>query len=178
MTDQQQQMSPTEKRVSFSQDVTVNLDLKCSKRDRRKMYLSAEEMQAFEDDAYDEADWAQSLGEKALERDDCLRGLEMMMDDEDVLERRRQKFLGHLAVFMEQDRQFFEDGCHCPIDFDSMAKRYGNITKLSKELARKRGIFYREMEKETDLVVDQGRIRMPTTSLEPRPRFSVGPSAA
>ena len=179
MADQQQQVSPSKKSVSFSQDVLVALDLRFSMRARRKMFLTKEELQSFQENVYDEACWARSLGAKALQQNDSLRGLEMLIDEEDVMERRKHKFLGQLAVFTEQDRQFLERGSSSPLDFDAMARRYGAITELSKALARKRAIFYQQMEKVSDnedelVVADNGRIPMPTD----RPRFSVGPSAA
>mmetsp|Transcript_5604 Transcript_5604/g.13188 ORF Transcript_5604/g.13188 Transcript_5604/m.13188 type:complete len:174 (-) Transcript_5604:157-678(-) len=173
MADQRQEHT-TKRRVSFSQDVIFTVDLSYSMKNRQKMYLSPEELQAFLDDLYDEADWARSLGAKELQRCDHLRGLEMLIDDEAVLERRKQKFLGQLAVFAEQDRQFVEEGSVTPNNFDSMAQRYGGITKYSKEEARKRALFYQEMEKvNKDEAELNQRIPMAT-----RPRFSVGPSAA
>jgi uncharacterized protein YacL (UPF0231 family) len=178
MADEQRKHT-MKKSVSFSQDVLVNLDVQCKMKHRQKMHRTPEEFQTVLADLYDEANWARSLAEKELHQNDHLRGLEMLLDNDAVMERRKQKLFGHLAVFMEQDRQFLEDGSITPKDSDSMAQRYGSITKHSKNLARKRAIFYQEMEKrhrdETEL--DQ-RIPMPDASLEPRPRRSVGPSAA
>ncbi|KAL3937463.1 MAG: hypothetical protein SGBAC_007435 [Bacillariaceae sp.] len=167
------------KRVSFSQDVLVSLDLRCSMKHRQKMYLSRKEYQTLKDEVYNEADWARSLGAKELQENDHLRGLEMLIDEDTAKVRRKQKHLGHLAVFMEQDRQYLEVGCITPVDSESVAQRYIDITKQSKELAHKRALFYQEMEKvdreETELDL---QIAMRAASLEPNPRFSVGPSAA
>ncbi|CAJ1959696.1 unnamed protein product [Cylindrotheca closterium] len=140
------------------------------------MHRSKEEFKTFLEAVRDEASWARSLGAKELQQTDHLRGLEMMLDNDAVMERNKHKFLGQLAVFMEQDRQFLEDGSITPKDFDSMAQRYGEITKRSKELARKRAILYQEMEKRETKV--DTRVPMPTVALAPRPRRSMGPSAA
>lgn len=178
-------MTTARKRVSFSQDVFVNLDFCYSTKQRREMFLTSKDFEIIREDVNIKAKWARSIGEKALRnmmhQGDHMRGLELFVDDDASMERSKRMLLGQLAVFMEQDRQFLEEGHFTPIDSETMARRYGEITKHSKDLARKRAIFYQQMEKvnaaspsasiETDF-------KARTSGLGPRPRFSVGPSAA
>jgi len=190
MSDQQQdEVSPSRtmrKSVSFSRDVLVNLDMCCSMKQRQVMFLTSEDFDQFQEDVNVKAEWARSIGEKSLEstnKDDHVRGLEQFIDDDALMERKKLKFLGQLAVFMEQDRQFLEEGHFTPVDSDAMAERYGEITKHSKDLARKRAMFYQEMEivnaaSSSVSIESDSSIHMAGRSLEPRPRLTVGPSAA
>ncbi|CAJ1959695.1 unnamed protein product [Cylindrotheca closterium] len=192
--------TPSEKRVSFSQDVLLYVDNKYSLKQRRDMFYTAKELKTFGNEVYTQIQLARAIGDrvvKNLNRDCCYRGLELVSDEASSLGKKRRKHMGELAVFMEQDRQFLEDRNVCPIDFDAMAHRYGNITKESKQLARERGILYQEMETQQ---VSSSVLAAPSSStsskttkssktsvprkpisgcpVAPRSRHAVGPSAA
>lgn len=136
------------------------------------MFYTSKDLKSFGNDVHTQIQLARAIGDEVLRSmnpDYCFRGLEQVADETASYERRRRKHLGQLAVLMEQDRQYLEDGCFCPLDFDTMALRYGNITKQSKELARERAILYQDMQK-ASAVRRSKAIRPTKTAIEPTKR--------
>jgi transcriptional regulator of met regulon len=193
ITREEGQLSAPQRQVSFSPDVLLYVDNKYGLKRRREMFYTSKELRTFGNEVNTQIRLARAIGDrvvKNLNRDCCYRGLELVADENSAYERRRRRHMGQLAVFMEQDRQYLEDGSVCPLDFDSMAHRYGNITNESKELARERGILYEETEK-VSIVTTTLKTTTPKSTktsvprkpisgcpVAPNRRCSVGPSAA
>eukprot|EP00980_Cylindrotheca_fusiformis_P031680 scaffold26784_cov113-Cylindrotheca_fusiformis.AAC.1 len=111
----------------------------------------------------------------------CARGLENYLDEDRLIKKRRQKLLATLAVFVEQDRQYVEEGLFSPEDFDSMAHRYHQITKQSEEDARELALCYEKLERNSRKTAPH-RVRTNSlTMICPQfegGRLVLGPSAA
>ena len=165
------------------------LDRKYTMKQRRAMFYTSREMKTFGHEVQVQVKIARAIGDRVLKsvNQDCsFRGLELLVDETASHERRRRKHMGQLAVFMEQDRQFMENGNFTPLDVDTMAHRYGSIARKSQELAQQRAMLYQEMEKEESCFAAPNTFSTlctkPTTvpqKLAPlKSRFAVGPSAA
>ena len=181
------QHSMPKKRVSFSQDVLLYVDHQYSLKHRRSMFYTPTDYRTFNNELHIQVKLARAIGRQVLNQGYSLRGLEQLADETASNARRRRKHMGQLAVFMEQDRQLIEDGNLTPVDVESMAHRYGSVTKKSQELAQQRAVLDEQEVAERESIASL----LPTSSkstkttvhrkpvdIAPKSRFSVVPSAA
>lgn len=147
------------KAVSFAEGVLVYTDTRVAK-ERQAMFYSEQEMDEFRQDvAYhasvlmsnnpDNGDYVQMQaaasanlpqheGSKMDESGLCLLGVEHHFLNETY--KQKQKLKAILAVLMEQDRQYKEDGHFTPVDDVSMSKAYQRVSRISHKEAHERGL--------------------------------------
>lgn len=148
------------KAVSFGEGVLVYTDTRGA-RERQAMFYSEQEMDDFRQDvAYhasvlmsnnpDNGDYVQqqSVGavhlpqhegnNKSDDSDLCLLGVEHHFLNETY--KQKQKLKAILAVLMEQDRQYKEDGHFTPSDDVEMSKCYQRVSRISHKEAHERGM--------------------------------------
>eukprot|EP00980_Cylindrotheca_fusiformis_P001890 scaffold431_cov103-Cylindrotheca_fusiformis.AAC.9 len=125
------------KTVSFDNGVLVYMD-KSRHKDRQAMFYSAEEMELFRDDV---ANHQEEMSTEDIEADDalCLVGVEHHFLNGPY--KQRQKLRAVLAVLMEQDRQFKEEGQFTPDD-EKMSTCYQRVSRTSHREAHERGLRY------------------------------------
>mmetsp|Transcript_5867 Transcript_5867/g.13917 ORF Transcript_5867/g.13917 Transcript_5867/m.13917 type:complete len:442 (+) Transcript_5867:395-1720(+) len=156
------------KGVSFSEGVLVYTDTQ-GVRERQAMFYSEQEMDDFRQDvAYhasilmnnnpDNGDYVQdhngistsAIGGATLPQHEdnkegegaesglCLLGVEHHFLNETY--KQKQKLKAILAVLMEQDRQYKEDGHFTPSDDVEMSKCYQRVSRISHKEAHERGM--------------------------------------
>ncbi|CAJ1968421.1 unnamed protein product [Cylindrotheca closterium] len=155
------------KSVCFSEGVLVYTDTQGT-RERQAMFYSEQEMDDFRQDvAYhasilmdnhpDNGDYVQhananttnggTTSAATLPQHDyntahdsglCLLGVEHHFLNETY--KQKQKLKAVLAVLMEQDRQYKEDGHFTPADDVSMSKCYQRVSRISHKEAHERGL--------------------------------------
>lgn len=147
------------KAVSFAEGVLVYTDTR-EARERQAMFYSEQEMDDFRQDVAfhasvlmsnnpDNGDYVlyqaaaarnlpQHEGNKADESNLCLLGVEHHFLNETY--KQKQKLKAILAVLMEQDRQYKEDGHFTPVDDVEMSKCYQRVSRISHKEAHERGL--------------------------------------
>jgi hypothetical protein len=124
--------------------------------------------------------------------DYCVRGLEEYFDEDRRIKKIKQRVLAHLAVFLEQDRQYLEEGLFTPGDADTLAHRYRQITRHCERDARQVALVYAKLEQRCcNAQASDSRRPVKKSSSYPkmqpgrqgslmarRRRISLGPSAA
>jgi hypothetical protein len=169
-----------QQRVSFHDSVLMYVDKLHSLKDRQAMFYSREEMREFGEEILLHARLCKSMrnGESSCmmnTTDYCVRGLEEYFDEDRMIKKRKQRVLAHLAVFLEQDRQYLEEGLFTPEDSDTLAHRYRQITRHCEREARQGGLVYAKLEQRCS----NPQASDCQASLMPRRRrVSLGPSAA
>jgi hypothetical protein len=136
-----------QQRVSFHDSVLMYVDKLHSLKDRQAMFYSREEMREFGEEILLHARLCKSMrnGESSCmmnTTDYCVRGLEEYFDEDRMIKKRKQRVLAHLAVFLEQDRQYLEEGLFTPEDSDTLAHRYRQITRHAEREARQGALIY------------------------------------
>ncbi|KAL3929127.1 MAG: hypothetical protein SGBAC_012346 [Bacillariaceae sp.] len=150
------------KKVSFAEGVLVYMDTQGT-RERQAMFYSEQEMDDFRQDvAYhasilmdnhpDNGDYVQHSNGGAMvatlpqhedkNADDesglCLLGVEHHFLNETY--KQKQKLKAILAVLMEQDRQYKEEGHFTPSNDIEMSKCYQRVSRISHKEAHERGL--------------------------------------
>lgn len=180
-------------RVSFHDGVLVHIDSSHSLQDRKPMFYSIDEMIGFEEEIVMSSRVCKSMriSEVESKANVCVRGLEDYFDEDRMIKKRKQRVLASLAVFLEQDRQFLEEGLFTPADSHTLAHRYRQITRQSAEAAHKTALIYEQSERSYyPIAPESGASSYPVKksasfpktrqvcSLPRRRRVSLGPSAA
>jgi hypothetical protein len=140
------------RRVSFGEGVLVYMD-KRRQKDRQAMFYSPDEMALFIKDVLSETEKHQIA--KAEDEERCLLGLEHHFLNETY--KQKQKLKAVLAVLMEQNRQYKEEGHFTPVDDERMSTCYRRVSITSHKEAHERGLKHfdsRSEESQDDSVTD------------------------
>ena len=129
------------RKVSFSNNVLVCEDDSYSQEDRNRMHFSREDFRSFTGEIRQYIDSVRRI-ERQLSKPYSstllATGLEGFLHPVHKMKHRLQ---GVLAVMMEQDRQYMEEGLFTPVDFDSMSHVYHMASQESQNEAHQRALM-------------------------------------
>jgi hypothetical protein len=171
-----------QQQVSFHDSVHMYVDTQHSMKDRQAMFYSRKEMREFREEILLNARLCKSMpkGESSCTMnatDYCVRGLEEYFNEDRMFKKRKKRVLAQLAVFLEQERQYLEEGLFTAEDSDTMAHRYRQITRHCEREARQGGLVYAKLEQRC-CNPQESDSRCQASLMPRRRRVSLGPSAA
>ncbi|CAJ1945886.1 unnamed protein product [Cylindrotheca closterium] len=133
--------SNTTKKVSFSSNVLVCEDDSFSQAERNQMHYTREDFSSFTGAVLQYIDSVRRIEHQSSQPYSSTllsTGLEGFLHPEHKMKHRLQ---GVLAVLMEQDRQYMEQGLFTPVDFDSMSHVYHIACQESQQEAHQRALL-------------------------------------
>ncbi|CAJ1945887.1 unnamed protein product [Cylindrotheca closterium] len=132
--------SSKKRRVSFNRDVLVCKDDSYSQEERKQMYYTREEMRSFIGAIrryLQRVQRIESRSSRTYSSPLMATGLEGFLHPE---HKKKHRLQGVLAVLMEQERQYKEQGLFTPVDFDSMSHSYHLASQESQDEAHQRAL--------------------------------------
>ncbi|CAJ1945888.1 unnamed protein product [Cylindrotheca closterium] len=126
--------------LSFNRNVLVYEDDSHSQAERNQMHYTREEIQSFAGATLQCIDSIRRLESQSSQTNSSpimVTGLEGFLHPE---HKKKHRLQGVLAVLMEQERQYKEQGLFTPVDFDSMSHSYHMASQESHEEAHQRAL--------------------------------------